>query len=252
MLAALIGIVLFIIATMVGAMILIMRAQRPSGMPSQPERDKKIVRKSSGSKATYRYISDLIKIDMLEDGIFYVNGIYVGLARLSGTNFDVMSEGEQNAREDILIGIQNLIGYPIMYITGTVIADTDKIAQEIRLNAESMTNEKLANYSNMYAHILEEMKKTRYAMSQVTWVAVSDDGRQGNPIDNIRNKMMHLHNSFIDRAGIVLIPLFSVHEGIDAISSIMLPEKLTRPSDMLSVGGGSPIKFNIREIENIA
>lgn len=252
MLAALIGIVFFIIATMVGAMVLIMRAQRPSGMPGYLERDIKTVWKRNESKATYRHISDLIKIDMMEEGIFCVNGIYVGLARLSGTNFDVMSEGEQNAREDILIGIQNLIGYPIMYITGTVIADTDRIAGEIRINAESMTNEKLANYSNMYAHTLEEMKKTRYAMSQVTWVAVSDDGRRGNPVENIRDKMILLQKSFIDRAGIVLIPLFSVHEGLDAISNIMLPEKLSRPSDMLSVGGGSPIKFDIREIENIA
>lgn len=252
MFLALVAVVIFIAGTIAAAMFLIMRSQKPSEKPGHFVHEKEAVSKKPGIKATYRHISDLIRIEMYEAGIFFVNGMYVGLARLSGTNFDVMSEREQNAREDALIGIQNQISYPVQYITSTVIADTDKIAGEIRANAELMTNEKLAKYSYMYAHVLDEMKRSRQAMAQVTWVAVYDDGRRGNPVENIRDKMHLLHESFRGRAGIILIPVLSVEESMDALKEIMLPERLSKPSDMLSVGGLSPVKFNIKEIENIA
>ncbi|MCL6476993.1 MAG: hypothetical protein K6T65_01115 [Peptococcaceae bacterium] len=252
MFLALIAVVLFIAGTMAAAMVLIVRSQNPSGKPGRFVYKEETVVKTPGLKATYRRINDLIRIEMHESGIFSVNGVYVGLARLSGTNFDVMSEGEQNAREDALIGIQNQINYPVQYITSTVIADTDKIADEIRANAESMTNEKLARYSHMYAQVLDEMKRSRHAMAQVTWIAVSDDGRRGNPVENIRDKMLLLQEAFRGRAGVILVPVLSLEESLNALKEIMLPERLSKPSDMLSVGGLSPIKFNIKEIENIA
>lgn len=252
MLWALLAIVVLLVGIITTALVLIMKAQNPSEKPNYKVEKMVKSKNRTGSKATYRHIAELIKIEMIEEGIFYTNGLYIGLAKLSGTNFDVMSVSGQNAIEDVIIAIQNQINYPVNYTTGTVIADTDKLAAEIRLKAENYANEKRAMYSHMYANVLDEMKKTRYAMTQVTWLAISDDGQLGNPVEKIKDKMSLLENAFRRRAGIVLVPLFSEGEAIDALNNIMLPERLIKPSDMLSVGGLSPVKFNIREIENIA
>lgn len=253
MLAALVAMIVFLVGIMATAMIIIARSQKSAGKidPFEPEKEA-MVRKGPVAKSTYRHISDLIQIEMHESGIFSVDGIYVGLARLSGTNFDVMSEAEQNAREDALIGIQNQIKYPVKYITSTVITDTDTVAREVRVNAAETSNVKMAQYSNMYARELEEMKRRRQAMSQVTWIAVSDTGYRGNPVDRIREKISLLQEAFRSRAGIVLTPLISLADGMDALKEIMLPERLSKPSEVLMLGGVAPIKFNVKEVENIS
>lgn len=253
MLAALVAMIVFLIGIMATAMIIISRAQRTVGKidPFEPEKEA-MVRKGPMVMATCRHISDLIQIEMHESGIFSAGGIYVGLARLSGTNFDVMSEAEQNAREDALIGIQNQIKYPIKYITSTVITDTDTVAREIRANAAETSNVKLAQYSNMYARELEEMKRQRRAMAQVTWIAISDTSYRGNPVDRIREKMSLLQEAFRTRAGSVLTPLISLADGMDALKEMMLPERLSKPSEVLMLGGVAPIKFNVKEVEKIS
>lgn len=242
-------VVVFIIFILAGSLVMLFFANRSPSIHKKKENLTKIEEKSS--KPTFRNISELVKIEELDQGVLYVNGKYLGIARLDGTNFSVLSDGEQDVREDVLINIQNRIDFPVQYVTSTIVTDTEVPAKKIRDRAIEIKNPNLANYMNMYALALEEMKNQRKAMSQVSWMVISDDGEKGDPINQIREKMSLLRESLRAHAGIVLTPLVSNEDVVDALQQIMLPERLSRPSELTSVGALSPIKFNIREIENL-
>lgn len=254
MFGLLIVVALFIFGVVGAALVMLMRAQNPTSRKydTQANDFEDVIVKEPEPARTHRNISDLLNIEMHDSGVFHVNGRWVGLARLSGTNFDVLSGIEQDIREDVLIGIQSQINYPIQYITSTIIADTDRAAEEIMRNAAQFNDENLAAYATMYAQELENMKIQRRAMSQVTWLVITDNGRSGNPVAKIREKMLLLQETFRKRAKIILTPLISIEESVDVLKDIMLPEKLVKPSEELQAGVLEPIKFNIREVRDIA
>lgn len=242
----------FIVFVMVAALVMFMFVNRAPAGPAKKKKETSVVVKNTEPVSTGRHIAEIIGIEMVAPGVFYAGGKYLGLARIEGTNFSVLSDGEQDAREEALIGIQNQINYPVQYITGTVVTDTDAIAREVRAINAGVENEQQAAYNNLYAAELEEMKRTRQAMTQVSWLVVSDDRSAGNdPVKRIRERMALLRESFRARVGIILTPLEQTGEVVDAIQQIMLPEKLSNPSGMLALGGLAPIKFNIREIQNL-
>lgn len=249
MLLAVVGIFIFLV--MIAALVMMMFLNRT---PAGPRKKKKTnpVKIDKKPTPTGRHIDELLGIEVVAPGIFYAGGKYLGLARIGGTNFSVLSDGEQDVREETLIGIQNQIKYPVQYITGTVVTDTDAIAREVRMIKAGVENELQANYNNLYAAELEEMKRNRQAMTQVSWLVISDDGTTGDdPVKRIREKMALLTESLRSRVGIILTPHELTGEVVDAIQQMMLPEKLSKPSDMLTLGALAPVKFNIREIEKI-
>lgn len=62
--------------------------------------------------------------------------------------------------------------------------------------------------------------------------------------------MAILQEAFRSRAGIIMTPLTTTEEVIDTFQQIMLPEKLTKPSDVAKLCM-HPIKFNIKEMLNM-
>lgn len=254
MFGLLIVVTLFIFGVVGVALVMLMRAQNPASRRYKApvyDIENTIVKEPEPAR-THRNVSDLLNIEMHESGIFSANGRWVGLARMSGTNFDVLSGMEQDIREDMLIGIQSQINYPIQYITSTVIADTDLAAGEIMRKAAGFKDENLAAYATMYAQELESMKIQRRAMSQVAWLVISDDGRSGNPVAKISEKMLILQETFRKRAKIIITPLISIEESVDVLKDIMVPERLLKPSEELQAGVLEPLKFNIKEVRGIA
>ncbi|SFH34397.1 hypothetical protein SAMN05660649_04830 [Desulfotomaculum arcticum] len=245
-------VVIFIIFVMIAALVMLLFLNRAPTGPESKNNPVTIKTNKKQSIPTGRHIDELFEVEFVHPGIFYVDGKYMGLARIGGTNFSVLSDGEQDTREEALIGIQNQIKYPVQYITSTVVTDTDAIAREIRSTNTNFNNELQVRYNNLYAAELEEMKRNRQAMTQVSWLVISDDGtEEDNPVERIKEKMALLHESFRSRVGIILTPLELTEEVVDAIQQMILPEKLSRPSDMIALGGLAPVKFNIREIEKI-
>lgn len=202
----------------------------------------------------YQHISELINTEVVEPGIYYTGGKYLGLARIEGTNFSILSDGEIEAREDMLIAIQNQIKYPVQYITSTIVTDTDREVEKIQYHAGKTTNHKVSLYCKQYIMELENMKQERRAMAKVSWLVISGDdklGAPGNPVQRIKERMALLQETFRSRAGIIMTPLTSTEEVVDAFQQIMQPEKLVKPSEVARLCM-HPIKFNIKEIADIA
>lgn len=197
-----------------------------------------------------RNICEIMGISEFVDGIIVLEtGRCIGLARLEGTNFSVLSNSETDVKELVLIDIQNNIKLPSKYITSTVITDTGAVAKVVRSLIPESKTKQLANYRELYSNELDEMKFYRKAMAQVSWMVIASDYSEEDPIKQVREKMENLQEIFRARAGIIYTPLWSNEKVIDSIHQILLPEKLTRPSEIINQGGLSPIKISIRELE---
>lgn len=226
------------------------RRSKENGYYSDPGDEKTVKLKPMRPDKNYRHIGDLINIEIIEPGIYYVNGKYLGLARIEGTNFSILSDGERELREDMLIAIQNQIKYPVQYITSTIVTDTDREVEKVRICAEKTKNHRVANYCQMYISELINMKNERRAMAKVSWMVISGDdaqGAPGNPAQRIRERMAILQEAFRSRAGIILTPMLTTEEVVDAFQQIMLPEKLVKPSETAKACM-HPIKFNIKQL----
>ena len=245
----LMGVVLLFVMVMAAAGLMLLTAGRDPGRAGKNKRQAKKEVQIKASLPTYRQIGDLIDMEIVEPGVVYANGKYLAYARVEGTNFSVLSDGERDIREDVLIGLQNQIKYPQQFVTSTVVIDTDHAAVEVRDHAANTDNAYLVEYSLAYAYELEEMKRQRQAMAQVTWLVISDDGEEGDPGKNLRDKFSLLRELF-SRSGLILTPLASNEEIVDAMQQIMLPERLTLASET-AIYGLNPIKFNMQEIESI-
>ncbi|MCL2766735.1 MAG: hypothetical protein FWD21_03525, partial [Peptococcaceae bacterium] len=148
--------------------------------------------------------------------------------------------------EDILIGLQNQINFPQQFVTSTVVIDTEHAAKEVREQVSVTENASLAAYGQAYAAVLEEMKRDRQAMAQVSWLVISDDGFEGEPDKSLRDKMSLLQELF-SRSGLILTPLTTTEEIIDALQQIMLPERLYPASGTIATGL-DPVKFSAKEL----
>jgi len=213
-----------------------------------PQRKEKPVKREVNKKVslpTYRHIGELINLDVVEPGVVYANGKYLAYARVEGTNFSILSDGEKDIREDILISLQNQIKFPQQLVTSTVVIDTEHAAREVRQQASGAENASLGAYSLAYAAELEKMKRERQAMAQVSWMVISDDGIDDEPGKALRDKMSLLQDLFA-RSGLILTPLTTTEDIIDAMQQIMLPERLSLASET-AASGLSLVKYNARE-----
>ena len=239
---SLIGVVVLFILVLAAAGILLTTINRA------PQRKEKPVKKAANKKVslpTYRHIGDLITLDVAEPGVIYANGKYLAYARVEGTNFSILSDGEKDIREDVLVNLQNQIKFPQQLVTSTVVIDTEHAAKEVREQAALTDNPNLAGYSLAYAAELEQMKRERQAMAQVSWMVISDDGAEEDPGKSLRDKMSLLQELF-SRSGLILTPLTSTEDVIDAMQQIMLPERLS-PASKAAATGLSPVKFSAKE-----
>jgi len=239
---ALTGVVILFVFVLTAAGIMIMSLHRA---PKRKVAKAKKEVSGKSSQPTYRHIGDLISPEVVEPGVIYADGRYLAYARVEGTNFSILSDGEKDLREDILIGLQNQIKFPQQFVTSTVVIDTGHAAREVRAQAAGTENADLAAYSLAYAAELEDMKRERQAMAQVSWLVISDEGLETDPGKSLKDKMSLLHALF-SRSGLILTPLTTTEEIIDAMQQIMLPERLSLASET-AASGLSPVKFNIKE-----
>ena len=242
MIISFIGVVIMFILVLAAAGVMLATLNRA------PKRKEKPAKKAINNKVslpTYRHIGDLINLDVVEPGVIYANGKYLAYARVEGTNFSILSDGEKDIREDILVSLQNQIKFPQQLVTSTVVIDTEHAAKEVREQAAVTDNANLATYSLAYAAELEQMKRDRQAMAQVSWMVISDDGLDEDPGKSLRDKISILQELF-SRSGLILTPLTTTEDIIDAMQQIMLPEHLS-PASKTAASGLNPVKFSMKE-----
>jgi len=203
------------------------------------------------STVTTGHVRDLLRIDSCIDGIVRVGGRSYYLARLVGTNFSVISENEQDAREQAIVGIMSTVDHPVTFISNTVVSDMDIAIDRVNnfignLNPEAPYTASLTAYATMYTNVLEEMRRSRKVLSNQTWIVLEYAGSDDH-VQTLKERMSLLQESFRSTVGIILEPVVNEISVLDVIHEILLPERTVKPSDQIEAGAGEPVHYHWAE-----
>ncbi len=192
-------------------------------------------------------ISDFYQIEDVYDGIIRKDDQLYMLAQIGGLNFTVMSENEQNTREDALVSIFARLDYPIRFIANTVIADTSEEAGRIADLAVQTPEGTMQKYRLQYAGELTLMRAERAVTTQSTFIVIP-----GKNKEELNNRFHLLASSLRQQANMVVTPLTSTEEVVDIIKEILMPNTIFRPSERFTYGVGSNIHLSEKEVLNYA
>lgn len=182
----------------------------------------------------------------ISGGIIWTGEHYLIVARIEGVNFSVMSDIEQNARESALIEIFSRLEYPIRFITNTAIVDTSVEARRIAAMADT-PNENLKNYRILYAGALEQMRVDRAVLTQQTFLVVP-----GQNVEEAEQRFRILRASLSERTSIIVTPLQTTEEIYDSLQDILTPDKIIKPSQVVTDGVLEPFHFSYKEVHTLA
>lgn len=189
-------------------------------------------------------IEEFYQIDDIKEGIIYKDGQCYMMSRIGGLNFTVMSENEQNAREDALVGIFARLDYPIRFITNTVIADTSEEAGKIADLAVATPEGTLQKYRLQYAGELELMRASRAVTTQSTFLIIP-----GKDKTELINRYQLLAASLRQQGNMIITPLTTTEEVVDTLKEILMPNTIYRPSERFTHGVGASVHLSKKEVE---
>jgi hypothetical protein len=201
-----------------------------------------------------KHIADLINVEeVFKNGIYRIGGMFFGIGVLSGTNFSVISNDNQNSKEDRLVRLHSdAVKYPTKTIATTIVADTDKSAEGIlsRAKNDDTINQAQKIYMKMYAHFLKELKAQRLVLSNQNWFVIGSRYDDDDPADAILKRFKYLSEQY-RRIGIVLTRVTTDVEVYDIIHQITLPDRIIAPSERYAVGVTEPLHWGESEIKSI-
>jgi formylmethanofuran:tetrahydromethanopterin formyltransferase len=193
-----------------------------------------------------RDIREITPIECLGDGVYVANGKFCYMARIEGTNFSVMSDEQQNAREAALIAVINKIDCPVQFVTTSVVADTARVARVIATEAQEMPDGPLKTYAALYANALDKMRLEKQIMAQNSWLVITDNGTEGEPERRLKEKIDIICTS-VRNAGVIATPVTSDPEVMDVLASILTAEAIMKPSDLVAAGAHSKLHLGMQE-----
>lgn len=228
-------IILFIVAILLGGGMLYYTNQTSETKQSEINSSEKTIN-----------IKNVFPAEKIYNGVIEHMGQHLLIALIEGMNFSVMSDIEQNARENALIEILSRLDYPIRFITNTCVVDTSTEARRIASIADDSKNDFLKEYRIFYAGALEQMRQERSVLTQQTFIVVP-----GNTEREARDRFELLCASLRERTSIIVTPLTTTEQIYDALQDILTPDKIIRPSDIVQDGVLEPIHFSAKEVQNL-
>lgn len=192
-------------------------------------------------------IKNALPVEKIYNGIIEHYGQYLLVALIEGMNFSVMSDIEQNARENSLVEILSRMDYPVRFITNTCVVDTSQEARKIASIADDSGNEFLKEYRIFYAGALEQMRLERSVLTQQTYIIVP-----GSTEKEVHERFNLLCSSLRERTSMIITPLETTEQVYDALQDILTPDKIIKPSDVVQDGVLEVIHFSTKEVQQIA
>jgi|LSQX01.2.fsa_nt_gb hypothetical protein len=192
-------------------------------------------------------IKNALPVEKIYNGIIEHYGQYLLMALIEGMNFSVMSDIEQNARENSLVEILSRMDYPVRFITNTCVVDTSQEARKIASIADDSGNEFMKEYRIFYAGALEQMRLERSVLTQQTYIIVP-----GSTEKEVHERFNLLCSSLRERTSMIITPLETTEQVYDALQDILTPDKIIKPSDVVQDGVLEVIHFSTKEVQQIA
>ncbi len=146
-----------------------------------------------------KQLSNILEIK-IKDNIICLGNRYSNVVRLGNIDYNMLSNNEQDAIENILIQTSLAIDYPIQFFSTTEFIDTSKVISLIKENKTAKP--KIQEYKNYLIDYLQNLMENRSISVVKNYAVISYDGLYENAIQELNRKSMSFISNLV-RAKIV-------------------------------------------------
>lgn len=144
-------------------------------------------------------LMDILEIK-IKDNIICLGNRYSVILKLGNIDYNMLSNSEQDAIENILIQSALAIDYPIQFFSTTEYIDTSKVISLLKNNKTK--NHKINEYKNYLIEYLQCLMENRSISVVTNYAIISFDGLYENAIDELTRKSNSFKNNLL-RAKVV-------------------------------------------------
>lgn len=149
------------------------------------KQDSKNNTKEKIKKSNKKQLANIFDIK-IKDNIICLGNRYSNIIRLGNIDYNMLSDAEQNAIENVLIQTALAIDYPIQFFSTTEFIDTSKV---ISLLKENKTNSfKIKEYKEYLIEYLQTLMENRTISVVKNYAIISYDGLYENAIEELNRK----------------------------------------------------------------
>ncbi len=157
--------------------------------------DKKEIKKSRSKKK----ISNILNVK-INDNIICLGNRYSIILKLGNIDYNMLSNSEQEAVENILIQSSLAIDFPIQFFSTTEYIDTSKVIALLKQNKTK--NYKVNEYKTHLIEYLESLMENHSISVVTNYAIISYDGLYENAVDELTRKANSFKNN-LSRAKII-------------------------------------------------
>ncbi len=155
--------------------------------------------KEKNKKKSKKQLADILEIK-IKDNMIRLGNRYSAVVRLGNIDYNMLSNSEQDAIENILIQTALAIDYPVQFFSTTEYVDTSKIIDLIKQNKTK--SNKIQEYKENITKYLENLMENKTISVVKNYAIISYDGLYENAIDEL-NRKTNLFKSNLLRAKII-------------------------------------------------
>lgn len=144
-------------------------------------------------------LMDILEIK-IKDNIICLGNRYSVILKLGNIDYNMLSNSEQDAIENILIQSALAIDYPIQFFSTTEYIDTSKVISLLKNNKTK--NHKINEYKYYLIEYLQILMENRSISVVTNYAIISFDGLYENAIDELTRKSNSFKNNLL-RAKVV-------------------------------------------------
>lgn len=159
------------------------------GIKTQSEKDKQ---KSKGTNK--KALADIFDMK-IKNNIICLGNRYSNIIRLGNIDYNMLSNNEQEALENVLIQSSLAIDYPIQFFSTTEYIDTTKIISLI--DKDKTTNTKIQDYKNYLINYLQNLMENRTISVVKNYAIISYDGNYENAVEELNRKSLSFKSNLL-------------------------------------------------------
>lgn len=133
-------------------------------------------------KKNKKQLADIFDIK-IKDNIICLGNRYSNIIRLGNIDYNMLSNSEQDAIENVLIQTALAIDYPIQFFSTTEFIDTSKVISLLKSNKTS--NFKINEYKEYLTQYLQNLMENRTISVVRNYAIISYDGLYENAIEEL-------------------------------------------------------------------
>lgn len=143
--------------------------------------------KEKNKKKSKKQLADIFEFK-IKDNIINIGNRYSNIIRLGNIDYNMLSNSEQEAIENVLIQTALAIDYPVQFFSTTEFIDTTKVISLLKANKTS--NFKVNEYKEYLIEYLQNLMENKTISVVKNYVIISYDGTYENAIEELNRKSM--------------------------------------------------------------